>query len=145
MFGSLANSVAAKANALETKLMLYIVAGIVVLVIVNILLEGIRRYIRGLDTAALGGIFLWLGYESSKIAVVSVLKNLLYLVGGTLCATGLVVFVITMLIRSKRSAKRSGPPMPKHAQTDAKAKAEAETKTEDAADVKPADSETAKN
>ena len=42
MFGSLANSVAAKANALETKLMLYIVAGIVVLVIVNILLEGIR-------------------------------------------------------------------------------------------------------
>ena len=126
MFGSLANSVAAKANALETKLMLYIVAGIVVLVIVNILLEGIRRYIRGLDTAALGGIFLWLGFESSKIAVVSVLKNLLYLVGGTLCITGLVVFVISMLVRSKRSAKRGGPPMPKHAQTDSKSKADSD-------------------
>ena len=126
MFGSLANSVAAKANALETKLMLYIVAGIVVLVIVNILLEGIRRYIRGLDTAALGGIFLWLGFESSKIAVVSVLKNLLYLVGGTLCITGLVVFVISMLVRSKRSAMRGGPPMPKHAQTDSKSKADSD-------------------
>ena len=126
MFGSLANSMAAKANALETKLMLYIVAGIVVLVIVNILLEGIRRYIRGLDTAALGGIFLWLGFESSKIAVVSVLKNLLYLVGGTLCITGLVVFVISMLVRSKRSAKRGGPPMTKHAQTDSKSKADSD-------------------
>ena len=126
MFGSLANSMAAKANALETKLMLYIVAGIVVLVIVNILLEGIRRYIRGLDTAALGGIFLWLGFESSKIAVVSVLKNLLYLVGGTLCVTGLVVFIISMMVRSKRSARRSGPPMPKHAQTDGKAKADSD-------------------
>ena len=122
MFGSLANSVAAKANALETKLMLYIVAGIIVLVIVNILLEGVRRYIRGLDTAALGGIFLWLGYESSKLALVNVLTNLLYLVGGTLCVAGLIVFVITMVVRSKRAARRSGPPMPKHAQTDGKAK-----------------------
>ena len=138
MFGSLANSVAAKANALETKLMLYIVAGIIVLVIVSILLEGVRRYIRGLDTAALGGIFLWLGYESSKLALVNVLTNLLYLVGGTLCVTGLIVFVITMVVRSKRAARRSGPPMPKHAQTDGKAKAE------DAAEAKPADSEGAK-
>ena len=127
MFGSLGNAVAAKAGALETKLALYIVGGIIALVIVNLLLDGIRRYIRGLDTAALGGIFLWLGFESSKIAVVSVLKNLLYLVGGTLCITGLVVFVISMLVRSKRSAKRSGPPMPKHAQTDSKAKNDTES------------------
>ena len=127
MFGSLGNAVAAKAGALETKLALYIVGGIIALVIVNLLLDGIRRYIRGLDTAALGGIILWLGFESSKIAVVSVLKNLLYLVGGTLCITGLVVFVISMLVRSKRSAKRSGPPMPKHAQTDSKAKTDTES------------------
>ena len=124
MFGSLGNAAAAKAGALETKLALYIVGGIIALVIVNLLLDGIRKYIRGLDTAALGGIFLWLGFESSKIAVVSVLKNLLYLVGGTLCITGLVVFVISMLVRSKRSAKRGGPPMPKHAQTDSKSKAD---------------------
>ena len=126
MFGSLGNAAAAKAGALETKLALYIVGGIIALVIVNLLLDGIRKYIRGLDTAALGGIFLWLGFESSKIAVVSVLKNLLYLVGGTLCITGLVVFVISLLVRNKREAKRSGPPMPKHAQTDGKAKTGAE-------------------
>ena len=125
MFGSLGNAVAAKAGALETKLALYIVGGIIALVIVNLLLDGIRRYIRGLDTAALGGIMLWLGYESSKLALVNVLTNLLYLIGGTLCVTGLIVFVISMVVRSKRSARRSGPPMPKHAQ-DSKAKNAAE-------------------
>ena len=131
MFGSFGNAVAAKAGALETKLALYIVGGIIALVIVNLLLNGIRKYIRGLDTAALGGIILWLGFESSKIAVVSVLKNLLYLVGGTLCITGLVVFVISLLVRNKRAAKRSGPPMPKHAQTDSKGKTDTEGESKD--------------
>ena len=50
MFGSLTE----KASSFEAKLALYIVAGVVALVIVNLLLDGIRKYIRGLDTAALG-------------------------------------------------------------------------------------------
>ena len=112
MFGSF-GTLGAKAGALESKLMLYIIIGVIVLVIINLLLDGVRRYIRGLDTAALGALFIWLGYQSSKIQLVSVLTNLLYLIGGTLAVLGLAIFIIMMVIRRKRAVKRSGPPMPK--------------------------------
>ena len=106
-------SLSAKAGSFETKLALYIVAGVIVLVIVNLLLDGIRRYIRGLDTAGLGAILIFLGYKASTVKLVSVLSNLLYLVGGTLFIAGIIVFIIMMMIKRKRAIKRSGPPMPK--------------------------------
>ena len=59
------------ASAFETKLMMYIVIGVVVLVIVNLLLDPIRKYIRGLDTAALGALFIFLGYKASEFELVS--------------------------------------------------------------------------
>ena len=109
MFGSLTE----KASSLETKLALYIVAGVIVLVIVNLLLDGIRKYIRGLDTAALGALLIFLGYKAAEIKLVSVLSNLLYLVGGTLFVTGVLIFIIKTIIKRKRAVVRSGPPMPK--------------------------------
>ena len=105
-------SLSAKASAFESKLMLYIILGVVALVIVNLLLDGVRKFIRGLDTAALGALFIFLGYKASGFQLVNVLTNLLYLVGGTLLATGILVFVIMRLIKRKRKAKRGGPPMP---------------------------------
>ena len=109
MFGALT----AKASAFETKLMLYIVLGVAALVIVNLLLDGVRKFIRGLDTAALGALFIFLGYKASGFQLVNVLTNLLYLVGGTLFIAGIIVFIIMMMIKRKRAIKRSGPPMPK--------------------------------
>ena len=109
MFGSLTE----KASSLETKLALYIVAGVIVLVIVNLLLDGVRRYIRGLDTAALGALLIFLGYKAAEIKLVSVLSNLLYLVGGTLFASGILIFIIKTIVKRKRAVVRSGPPMPK--------------------------------
>lgn len=109
MFGSLA----ATAGSFESRLALYIVGGVIALVIINLLLDGIRRYIRGLDTAALGALLIFLGYKASELKLVSVLANLLYLVGGTLFAVGVLVFVLMMIIKRKRAVKRSGPPMPK--------------------------------
>ena len=109
MFGSLTE----KASSLETKLALYIVAGVIVLVIVNLLLDGIRKYIRGLDTAALGALLIFLGYKAAEIKLVSVLSNLMYLVGGTLFVTGVLIFIIKTIIKRKRAVVRSGPPMPK--------------------------------
>ena len=105
MFGSLVSTFAGNADGFKGKLILYIIVGIVALVIVNLLLDGIRRYIRGLDTAVLGALLIWLGYQSDKIALVRTLSDLLYLVGGTLAVTGLVVFIITMIIRGKRNAR----------------------------------------
>ncbi len=109
MFGSLA----ATAGSFESRLALYIVGGVIALVIINLLLDGIRRYIRGLDTAALGALLIFLGYKASELKLVSVLANLLYLIGGTLFAVGILVFVLMMIIKRKRAVKRSGPPMPK--------------------------------
>ena len=109
MFGSLTE----KASSLETKLALYIVAGVIVLVIVNLLLDGIRKSIRGLDTAALGALLIFVGYKAAELKLVSVLSNLLYLVGGTLFITGILIFVIKTIIKRKRAVVRSGPPMPK--------------------------------
>ena len=120
----------AKASGFESKLMLYIVLGVVALVIVNLLLDGIRKFIRGLDTAALGAIFIFLGYKASEFKLVSALTNLLYLVGGTLFILGIIIFIIMKAIRRKKVARESGPPMPKHAKTDEKAAADSDSKDE---------------
>ena len=127
-------SLSAKASAFESKLMLYIILGVVALVIVNLLLDGVRKFIRGLDTAALGALLIFLGYKASGFQLVNVLTNLLYLVGGTLLATGILVFVIMRLIKRKRKAKRGGPPMPKETKQEEK-KPEAKDPAE-AAEVK---------
>ena len=125
MFGSLTE----KASSFEAKLALYIVAGVVALVIVNLLLDGIRKYIRGLDTAALGALLIFVGYKAAEIKLVSVLSNLLYLVGGTLFTSGILIFIIKTIVKRKRAVVRSGPPMPK----------EMPPKEEKSADPKPAE------
>ena len=102
-----------KASAFETKLMMYIIIGVVALVIVNLLLDPVRKYIRGLDTAALGALFIFLGYKASEYELVKALTNLLYLVGGVLFALGILIFVLKTIRRAKRKARQSGPPMPK--------------------------------
>ena len=102
-----------QASAFETKLMMYIILGVVAIVIVNLLLDPIRKYIRGLDTAALGALFIFLGYKASEFELVKALTNLLYLVGGVLAALGILIFVLKTIRRAKRKARQSGPPMPK--------------------------------
>ncbi len=137
MFGSLA----AKAGEFESKLMLYIVLGVVALVIVNLLLDGIRRFIRGLDTAALGALFIFLGFKASEFKLVSALTNLLYLIGGTLFVLGIIIFIIMTMIRRRRAVKRSGPPMPKHAKTSGKDAAGTDEAAKETAGKKTADAD----
>ena len=105
MFGSLISSFSQTA-AFKSKLILYIIVGIVALVIISVLLDGIKKYIRGLDIAALGALLFWLGTVSNKYALVKALSDLLYLVGGTLVVVGLLVFIIIKLVRGKRRARR---------------------------------------
>ena len=133
MLGSLTE----KASSLETKLALYIVAGVIALVIVNLLLDGIRKYIRGLDTAALGALLIFVGYKAAELKLVSVLSNLLYLVGGTLFITGILIFVIKTIIKRKRAVVRSGPPMPKDTTPKADEPNPAEPKHEESTSSEP--------
>ena len=110
MFGSLLATIGEKKDALEFKVTLYIIIGIVAIVVIRVLIDGIRKYIRGLDTAALGALFLWLGHWAAGVKVVSVVSKLLYIVGGTLFGVGLLVFVILQLIkrgRKKRIANKA--------------------------------------
>ena len=94
-------------ESFTTKMAFYLIAGIVIIVIVSLLLDGIRRYIRGLDTAALGALFLWLGYKLSKHVIFQLVSTILLISGGTLFATGLLVFIIMRLFRRKRAVKSS--------------------------------------
>ena len=113
MVASIAGSMAGITQSLETKLTLYIVIFIVAVVIVNNLIDGIRSYIRGLDSAVLGGIFLYLAHRASDVALVKPLTGLLTLIGATLVITGLVIFIVTRAIKAKfrsRSAEREWDP-----------------------------------
>ena len=100
-------TVAGGVDSLQTKLAVYIILGIVAIMIISVLLDGVRKYIRGLDTAALGAIFLWLGYEATGNPLFRSLSGLLLLIGGTLFVTGIVLFIIIMLIKRKRAEKRN--------------------------------------
>ena len=82
MSGNLVSSLSGPKDSLEFKLILYIILGVVALVIIHVLIDGIRRYIIGLDSAVLGGLLVWLGIKAQDIAVISVVSNLLYLIEG---------------------------------------------------------------
>ncbi len=145
MFGSLISSLTDTKNSLEFKLTLFVIGAIVVLVIVNLLLDGIRKYIRGLDTAALGGILIWVGYKASGLAMISVVTKLLYLIGGTLLVVGLLVFILSKLFRRKRPAKQyGGAPMPeKHLAKDKDKTVDVQPAGDKTVDVQPVDGDQA--
>ena len=120
MVGAMADSLIDKKDALEFKFAVYIVLGIIAIVVINLLLDGIRKAIRGLDTAALGALLLWIGHKTSGVIVISAISGLLYLIGGTLVATGLVVFILLKLFRRKRAKRRSQPSAPPQVQEEEK-------------------------
>ena len=101
MVKSLVASAGDKLDAFRTKLIIYIVIGIVIIVIISLLLDGIRKIIRGLDIAALGALFLWLGIKSKNVILINVASRYLLAAGGTLFIIGLLVFLILRLIRRK--------------------------------------------
>ena len=106
MFGDLVSSIGDKADALRTKLILYIIVGIIVIVIVSVLLEGVRKVIRGLDTAALGALFFWLATKLDNVPVVAELARYLYAAGATLFIVGILVFIITKLFGRRRRRRK---------------------------------------
>lgn len=93
-------------DSIEFKLALTIIGIILAVVIVSLLLDGIRKFIRGLDIAALGVLIIWLGHKASKIALISVVTKLVNLIGITLLIVGILVFVLLRLIRSGRSSRK---------------------------------------
>ena len=131
-------------KSMEFKLVLFIILGIVVIVIISLLLDGIRKAIRSLDIAALGALLVWCGFKASDIAIVEVVSSLLYLIGGTLFAVGLMAFVLLKVIRHKRNVRireaEEAEYYAQQAEAAAKAKAaeeQAATKAAEEADAAP--------
>lgn len=99
---------------LEFKVALYIIAGVVAIAIVSLLLDGIKKAIRGLDIAALGALFVYVGYRVSQIRFSGIVSSILYLVGGTLVVVGILAFVLLKLFKRSRVRKKEkySPPIP---------------------------------
>ena len=114
MFGSLIDSLTDGLDSFKTKAILYIVLAVFVLVILSVLLDGIRKYIRGLDTAVFGGLVIWLAYEANQYSLTKSAAVYIFAAGGALLVSGIIVFMISNSIRSSRNRRRTmdGPPMP---------------------------------
>lgn len=115
MFGSLISSLTENLDGFRTKAVLYLIAGVAVIVILSVLLDGVRKYIRGLDTAALGALFIWLGYEAAQYSLTKGAAIYMLAAGGTMAVLGILIFIISRSFRRSRKRKavvESGPPMP---------------------------------
>ena len=97
-FGSLTND-------LKTRIILYIIIGVIVLVLLGLLLDGIRHVVKGLDTALVGALVLWLGTKAGKAPVIGELSPYLSAAGWTLIAAGIIVFICTRVHRHRRRKK----------------------------------------
>lgn len=83
----------------------YIVLLIVAVVLIGALLDGVRNMIKGLDTSLLGGLLVWIGYKVKDVPDAAGASTLIYVIGGTLIASGILVFILTRLYRHKRHVR----------------------------------------
>lgn len=83
----------------------YIVLLIVAVVLIGALLDGVRNMIKGLDTSILGGLLVWIGYKVKDVPDAAGASTLIYVIGGTLIASGILVFILTRVYRHKRHVR----------------------------------------
>lgn len=83
----------------------YIVLLIVAVVLIGALLDGVRNMIKGLDTSILGGLLIWIGYKVKDVPDAAGASTLIYVIGGTLIASGILVFILTRVYRHKRHVR----------------------------------------
>lgn len=83
----------------------YIVLLIVAVVLIGALLDGVRNMIKGLDTSLLGGLLVWIGYKVKDVPDAAGASTLIYVIGGTLIASGILVFILTRMYRHKRHVR----------------------------------------
>ena len=94
MFGDIIDLFRDNPEIFKSKLLLYVIAGIIAIVLLSLILDKIRKYIRGLDTAAIGALVFWLGYKVSQLAVPKGVAEIMVLAGATLIIVGLLVFIL---------------------------------------------------
>ena len=101
--------IAEKLEAFKEEFKFYIIAGIIIILLISLLIDIIRRYIRGLDMAAIGGLLLWISFRIADVPIVKILCGILNLVGGTLLAAGLAIFAairLTYYLKKRRRMQK---------------------------------------
>ena len=109
MFGEIIDLFRDNPEIFRSKILLYVIAGIVAIVILSLILDRVRKYIRGLDTAAIGALVFWLGYKVSQLpAVPKGVAEIIILTGAVLFIVGLLVFIFKVVFKRKRRHKEAG-------------------------------------
>ena len=91
------------------KFKLYFILGVIALIVLVLLLDTIRKYIRGLDIAAVGGLFLWVSSKIDETPIIKGLCGVFTTIGETLLIGGLAVFIIlrvTHYLLKRRKQKK---------------------------------------
>lgn len=96
-----------KWDAFTTKLFITIIVAVVVLVLINTVFDSVRRVIRGLDVAAVGGLFVWISYKIPDFVFIRNLKDPSMKLGVALIAVGLILFVVFKIIGAKTHAPQT--------------------------------------
>lgn len=96
------NAVTASWDDFKTSVLLWVVVGVVALVLVLTLFDGLRSAIKGLDVSALGALFVWLSVKIPDFALVQDLKEPTLVIGAVLIVLGVVIFVVTKISRARR-------------------------------------------
>ena len=107
MFGDIIDLFRENPEIFKSKLLLYVIAGIIAIVLLSLILDKIRKYIRGLDTAAIGALVFWLGYKVSQLAVPKGVAEIMVLAGTTLIIVGLLVFIFKVVFKRKKNKNKT--------------------------------------
>ena len=109
MFGEIIDLFRENPEIFRSKILLYVIGGIIAIVILSLILDRVRKYIRGLDTAAIGALVFWLGYKVSQLpAVPKGVAEIIILTGAVLFIVGLLVFIFKVVFKRKRRHKEAG-------------------------------------
>lgn len=108
MFGELIDLFRDNPAIFKSKIVLYVIVGVIAVVVLSLLLDGVRKYIRGLDTAAIGALVFWLGYKLSQLPVPKGFAQIVVLAGAVLIIVGLLVFIFKVVFKRKRKRKAAG-------------------------------------
>ncbi|MBQ0004603.1 MAG: hypothetical protein KBS68_01925 [Clostridiales bacterium] len=86
--------------------LLRVVIILILVVLVLTLFDSLRRAIKGLDIAAFGGLFLWMGSKIPDIILIRELIKPMYIIGLALVAVGIVIFILKCIISGRRNKQQ---------------------------------------
>lgn len=86
----------------KMNVLLWVVVAIVAIILITAIFDGVRRVIRGLDVAAIGGLFIWISTKIPDLPLLNDLKAPAMYIGLGLVVIGLIVFVFSKTVGRQR-------------------------------------------